>query len=142
VSSRMVTFTLDGRLYGVDVKAVQEVLRGQPQTRIPLAPQSVSGLINLRGQVLSAIELRARLDLPDREADREPMLVVINVDGEPIALLVDTIGAVIDVDDAQFELPPDTLAGPARELIRGAYKLEDRLLLALDVDRAIAAVAA
>jgi purine-binding chemotaxis protein CheW len=139
VSTRLVTFSLDGRLYGVDVNAVQEVLRGQPQTRIPLAPQSVAGLINLRGQVLSAIELRAQLGLPDREDGHEPMLVVVRVAGEPIALLVDSIGAVMDVDDAQFELPPDTLAGPSRELILGAYKLEDRLLLALDVDRAVAA---
>lgn len=139
MSTRLVTFSLDGRLYGVDVNAVQEVLRGQPQTRIPLAPQSVSGLINLRGQVLSAIELRAQLGLSDRDSEHEPMLVVVRVSGEPIALLVDSIGAVIDVDDEQFELPPDTLSGPSRDLVLGAYKLEDRLLLALDVDRAVAA---
>ncbi|WP_028642702.1 chemotaxis protein CheW [Nocardioides sp. URHA0020] len=139
MSTRLVTFTLDGRLYGVDVNAVQEVLRGQPQTRIPLAPESVSGLINLRGQVLSALELRARLGLPDRDADREPMLVVVRVAGETIALLVDSIGAVMDVDDDQFELPPDTLSGPAREFLHGAYKLDSQLLLALDVDRAVAA---
>ena len=139
MSIRLVTFTLDGRLYGVDVNAVQEVLRGQPQTRIPLSPESVAGLINLRGQVLSAVELRAKLGLADRAEGEEPMLVVINVDGESIALLVDSIGAVMDVDDAQFELPPDTLAGPSRELIVGAYKLDDGLLLALDVDRAVAA---
>lgn len=138
MSTRLVTFTLDGRLYGVDVASVQEVLRGQPQTRIPLAPQSVSGLINLRGQVLGAVELRARLGLPDRAGDEEPMLVVVRVAGETIALLVDSIGSVVDVDDEQFELPPDTLSGPAREFLRGAYKLEDRLLLALDVDRAVA----
>jgi purine-binding chemotaxis protein CheW len=139
VSTRLVTFTLDGRLYGVDVDAVQEVLRGQPQTRIPLAPDSVSGLINLRGQVLSAIELRAQLGLPDRAEDHEHMLVVVRIGGEPIALLVDSIGAVIDVDDEQFEQPPDTLAGPSRDLLFGAYKLDDRLLLALDVERAVAA---
>jgi len=139
VSTRLVTFTLDGRLFGVEVNAVQEVLRGQPQTRIPLAPDSVSGLINLRGQVLSAVELRARLGLPDRAADHEPMLVVVRVAGETIALLVDSIGAVMDVDDDQFELPPDTLSGPSREFLHGAYKLDSQLLLALDVDRAVAA---
>jgi len=139
VSNRLVTFTLDGRLYGVDVASVQEVLRGQPQTRIPLAPESVSGLINLRGQVLSAVELRARLGLPDRAADQDAMLVVVRVAGETIALLVDSIGAVIDVDEEQFELPPDTLTGPSREFLHGAYKLEGQLLLALDIDRAVAA---
>jgi purine-binding chemotaxis protein CheW len=139
MSSRMVTFTLDGHLYGVDVAAVQEVLRGQARTRIPLAPRTVAGLINLRGQVLSAVDLRALLDLPSRADDSEPMLVVIRVGGEPIALLVDTIGAVVDVDDNQFEPPPDTLSGSSRELLLGAYKLDNQLLLALDVDRAVAA---
>lgn len=139
MSARLVTFTLDGRLYGVDVNAVQEVLRGQPQTRIPLAPETLSGLINLRGQVMSAVELRARLGLPDRQGDKEPMLVVVRVAGETIALLVDSIGAVMDVDDDQFELPPDTLAGAAREHLRGAYKLDGQLLLSLDVDSVVAA---
>lgn len=139
MSSRMVTFTLDGRLYGVEVDAVQEVLRGQTRTRIPLAPRTLAGLINLRGQVLSAVDLRAQLDLPARETDAEPMLVVIRVAGEPVALMVDTIGAVVDVDVDQFEPPPDTLSGASRELLLGAYKLEGELLLALDVSRAVAA---
>jgi len=139
VSTRMVTFTLDGRLYGVDVDAVQEVLRGQTRTRIPLAPGTLAGLINLRGQVLSAIDLRVQLELPVRDEETEPMLVVIRVAGEPVALLVDTIGSVVDVDADQFEPPPDTLSGSSRELLLGAYKLDNQLLLALDVDRAVAA---
>ena len=139
MSTRMVTFSLDGHLYGVDVDAVQEVLRGLPRTRIPLAPHTLAGLINLRGQVLCAIDLRAQLNLPPRDADDEPMLVVIRVAGEPVALLVDAIGSVVDVDTDQFEAPPDTLTGASRDMLLGAYKLEDRLLLALDVDRAAAA---
>ncbi|MEV7430675.1 MULTISPECIES: chemotaxis protein CheW [unclassified Nocardioides] len=139
MSTRLVTFTLDDRVYGVDVDAVQEVLRGQPRTRIPLAPTSVAGLINLRGQVLSAVDLREQLGLAAYSSDQEPMLVVIRVSGEPVALLVDSIGSVVDVEADQFEPPPDTLAGVARDLILGAYKLEDQLLLALDVDRAVAA---
>lgn len=139
MSTRLVTFTLDDRMYGVGVAAVQEVLRGLPRTRIPLAPQTLAGLINLRGQVLSAVDLREQLQLPARSTDDEPMLVVIRVAGEPVAFLVDSIGSVVDVEDDQFESPPDTLAGPSRELILGAYKLDDQLLLALDVDRAVAA---
>lgn len=139
MSTRLVTFTLDGHLYGVDVDAVQEVLRGQARTRIPLAPRTLAGLINLRGQVLSAIDLRAQLDLPARDADVEPMLVVIRVSGEPVALMVDSIGSVVDVETEQFEPPPDTLSGTSRDLLLGAYKLEEQLLLALDVDRAVAA---
>lgn len=139
MSTRLVTFTLDDRSYGVDVDSVQEVLRGLPRTRIPLAPRALAGLINLRGQVLTAIDLREQLELPPRDADLEPMLVVIRVAGEPVALLVDTIGAVVDVEADQFELPPETLTGPSRALVKGAYKLPDHLLLALDVDRAVAA---
>ena len=139
MSTRLVTFTLGGRWYGVDVSAVQEVLRGLPRTRIPLAPRALAGLINLRGQVLTAVDLRAQLGLPPREDGTEPMLVVIHVDGEPVALLVDSIGAVVDVEPEQFEPPPDTLVGPTRELILGAYKLTDHLLLSLDVDKAVAA---
>ncbi len=136
----LVTFTLHGRSYGVGVEAVQEVLRGQTRTRIPLAPTSLAGLINLRGQVLTAVDLREQLGLPPRPEDSpEPMLVVIRVTGEPIALLVDSIGAVVDVDADQFETPPDTLTGRARDLILGAYKLDGELLLALDVAAAVAA---
>jgi purine-binding chemotaxis protein CheW len=134
-----VTFTLERRSYGVDVAAVQEVLRGLPRTRIPLAPRTLAGLINLRGQVLTAIDLREQLGLPARAEDDEPMLVVIRIAGEPVALLVDSIGSVVDVEPDQFEPPPDTLTGPSRDLILGAYKLADQLLLALDVDRAVAA---
>lgn len=139
MSTRIVTFTLDGHLYGVDVGAVQEVLRGQARTRIPLAPRTVAGLINLRGQVLGAVDLRVLLGLPPRSDGAEPMLVVVRVGGESIALLVDTIGSVVDVDADQFEPPPDTLTGASREMLLGAYKLEDQLLLALDVNRAVAA---
>jgi purine-binding chemotaxis protein CheW len=138
-AQRLVTFTLDDRMYGVDVDSVQEVLRGLPATRIPLAPAALAGLINLRGQVLTAIDLRHQLELPPRPEGVEPMLVVLRMAGEPTALLVDSIGSVVDVNEDEFEPPPDTLSGPSRELIQGAYKLPDRLLLALDVDRAVAA---
>ena len=138
MSAQLATFTLDGHVYGVDVDRVQEVLRSQPRTRVPLAPPAVAGLVNLRGQVLTAIDLRERLGLPQRAADVEPMVVVIRVAGEPISLLVDSIGDVVDVDDDDFEPPPDTLLDSSRELVLGVYKLPDRLLLALDPDRAVA----
>jgi purine-binding chemotaxis protein CheW len=139
MSTQFVTFTLDDRTYGIGVGAVQEVLRGLPRTRIPLSPSALAGLINLRGQVLTAIDLREQLALPPRPAAQDPMMIVIRVAGEPVALLVDTIGSVVDVEADQFEPPPDSLNGPTRNLIHGVYKLADRLLLSLDVDRAIAA---
>ena len=138
MSTQLATFTLGDRLYGVGVDRVQEVLRTQARTRIPLAPPAIAGLVNLRGQVLTAIDLREQLGLPPRPEGEEPMVVVIRVGTEPVSLLVDSIGAVVDVDPDTFEQPPDTLAGAGRELILGAYKLPGRLLLALDVDRAVA----
>ena len=132
------TFTL-GELYlGVEVLRVQEVIRAQPITRVPLAHPVVRGLINLRGQIVTALDLRRRLDLPDRPTGPPPMNVVIDTDDGAVSLLVDEIGEVLVVAEEQFEGPPDTLKGEAREVIRGAYKLPDRLLLILNTDRVVA----
>jgi purine-binding chemotaxis protein CheW len=138
MSTQFATFWLGEGLYGIEVQRVREVLRQQDLTRVPLAPDTVAGLINLRGQVVTTIDLRRRLGLAGAD-DGQPMLVVVLVDGESIALLVDRIGGVVDVLDDQFEPPPDTLVGTVRELVRGAYKLDGRLLLGLDVDAAVAA---
>ena len=131
------TFTLDGQLFGVEVETVQEVLKPQPTTRVPLAKESVAGLINLRGQVVTALELRHRLGMPRRAADELPMNVVVRTDDGVVSLLVDQIGEVVDTDPRQFEAPPETVPAAARQLIRGAFKLDDALLLALDVHRAV-----
>ena len=136
-TSQLATFWLDGDLFGVEVEHVQEVLRSQSITRVPLAPPAVAGLINLRGQVVTAIELRERLGRPARPAGEEPVVIVVRLHGEAVSLLVDSIADVVDVDLRDFEAPPDTMDGTARELIRGAYKLSGQLLLALDVNRAV-----
>src|SRR4051794_12779286 len=116
---------------------VQEIVRPQEMTRVPLAPHVVRGLINLRGQIVTAIDLRRRLDLEDRPADQLPVNVVVRTDDGAVSLLVDEIGDVLQVADQLFERPPETLKGTARELIRGAYKLQDRLLLILDTEQAV-----
>jgi len=139
MAKQLATFIVDGTRYGIDVLRVQEVLRAHARTAVPLAPIGVTGLVNLRGQVVMTIDLRSRLELPPLAADAEPMMVVVEVDGEAISLLVDEIGDVFDVDDSQFETPPDTLPAALREVILGAYKLDQGLLLALDVDNATAA---
>ena len=135
--SQLSTFHVGKYLFGVDVSLVQEVVRLQLMTPVPLASPEIAGLINLRGEVLTAIDLRARLGLPPAETTREPVNVVVRVDDEPVSLLVDEIGDVIEVEEAAFERPPDTLAGEARGLIRGAYKLKGRLLLVLDAARTL-----
>jgi purine-binding chemotaxis protein CheW len=131
------TFYLDGLFFGVEVQKVQEVIRYQEMTHIPLASRFVQGLINLRGQIVTAIDLRRRLELDERPADKLPMNVVIRTDDGPVSLLVDEIGDVLEVDADSFERPPETLRGVARELIRGAYKFKDRLLLTLDTERTV-----
>ena len=136
-TSQLATFWLDGDLYGVEVEHVQEVLRSQGITRVPLAPPAVAGLINLRGQVVTAIELRERLGRPPRPEGTDAVVIVVRLHGEAVSLLVDSIADVVDVDVRDFEAPPDTLDGNVRELIRGAYKLSGQLLLALDVNRAV-----
>ncbi|MGQ0632968.1 MAG: chemotaxis protein CheW [Sporichthyaceae bacterium] len=134
-SRQLCTFGVADLYLGVDVMEVQEVIRYQEMTAVPLAPDVVRGLINLRGQIVTALDLRRMLDLPPREGEL-PMNVVIR-DGadEAVSLLVDTIGDVVDTDPDQFEPVPPTLTGPARELILGAYKLPHALLLVLDTQR-------
>jgi purine-binding chemotaxis protein CheW len=136
-SAQLATFWLDGDLFGVEVEHVQEVLRSQGITRVPLAPPAVAGLINLRGQVVTAIELRERLGRGPRPEGQEAVVIVVRLHGEAVSLLVDSIADVVDVNVRDFESPPDTLDGAGRELIRGAYKLDGQLLLALDVNRAV-----
>jgi purine-binding chemotaxis protein CheW len=137
---QLATFTLDSFLFGIDVGTVQEVLRFQPMTTVPLAPKMVGGLINLRGKIVAALDLRVRLGLPPRPADRAPMNMVLRAraDEGAISLLVDTIGEVVTVDDAVCEAPPDTMSDVARAVIDRVYKLPDGLLLALDWKTAVA----
>lgn len=137
-SNQYCTFFLDGLFFGVEVQQVQEVIRYQELTRVPLASHVISGLMNLRGQIVTAIDLRQRLSLPERTGDKLPMNVVIRIDDGAASLLVDEIGDVQDVDADAFEPVPDTLSGEARALIKGAYKLPERLLLILDTAKAVA----
>jgi purine-binding chemotaxis protein CheW len=131
------TFYLCDLYFGLEVLKVQEIIRYQRMTRVPLAHPVVRGLINLRGQIVTAIDLRRRLELPVRPDDELPVNVVIQTDDGAVSLLVDEIGDVLDVSDRDFERPPETLRGIARELIVGAYKLADKLLLVLDIERTV-----
>ncbi len=129
------TFFVAGQYFGLDALKVQEINHYQVLTRVPLAPPIVRGLINMRGQIIAAIDLRRRLDLPDRAAGQAPINVVVQTDDGLLSLLVDEVGDVIPVRENAFERPPDTLKDTARDLIRGAYKLKDRLLLLLDINK-------
>ena len=130
------TFYLDKLMFGVELQKVQEVLRNLELTGIPLAPDVVSGLMNLRGQIITAIDLRRRLELTNRPDSMLPMNVVVRSDDGAISLLVDEIGDVVEVDEEYFERPPETLQGKVREVILGVYKLDKQLMHVLDTEKA------
>ena len=138
---RFTTFYVDHMLFGVEVMKVQEVLRSQANTRVPLAPEVVSGLINLRGQIVTSIDMRRRLKLPLRPPEAIPMNIVVRSGDEAVNLLVDEIGDVLQVEAARFERKLHNIDPAVRDLIIGVYKLDDRLLLVLDTNKTVAVTA-
>jgi purine-binding chemotaxis protein CheW len=130
-SRQYATFVVDDLFFGVDVLRVQEVLRYQVMTAVPRSDGTIEGLINLRGQIVTALDMRRRLNLERRAEGVTPMNVVLQSDDGAVSLLVDDIGDVIAVDPEGFEPPPATLDSATRDLLEGVYKLEDRLLLVL-----------
>lgn len=134
-TNQFCTFFLGDLLLGVEVLKIQEVIRFQAMTKVPLAPPTVRGLINLRGQIVLAVDLRQRLELPPAAGEAEPMNIVVRDGESAVSLLVDDIGDVLELSAERFEPPPDTLTGVARELVRGVFQLKDRLLLVLDIQQ-------
>jgi purine-binding chemotaxis protein CheW len=134
---QLCTFYVGEGYFGIPVQEVQEVVRPQPITPVPLAPKVIRGLINLRGQILTAVDLRYPLGPGEPGDPAKLMNVVVRTGDSPISFLVDEIGEVLDVAEESFEAAPETLRGAMRELIGGAYKLEGRLLLALNTERTL-----
>jgi purine-binding chemotaxis protein CheW len=131
------TFLVGGALFGVDVREVQEVIRYQPMTKVPLAHPVVSGLINLRGQIVTAIDMRRRLGMPERAEDELPLNVVVRQEDGAVSLLVDEIDDVVEIDEGLLEPPPQNVTAYGREMIAGVHELADRLLLVLSTGRAV-----
>lgn len=129
------TFYVEKLFLGIEVQNVQEVLRIQETTRVPRAPAVVQGLINLRGQIVTAIDMRRRLGLPVRSSAEMPMNMVVRTEGGAVSLLVDEIGEVIEVRGDQFEPPPGSLSFDQLATLRGVYKLDDELMLLLDPEK-------
>jgi purine-binding chemotaxis protein CheW len=136
-SEQFCTFFLDGHFFGMPVQRVQEVIRYQEMTPVPLVPDVVRGLINLRGQIVTAVDLRRRLGMCERPAGQLPMNVVARTDDGPVSLLVDEIGDVLEVSQDSYERTPENMTAQQKEMVEGVYKLEKRLLLVLNVDRAL-----
>lgn len=126
------TFRVNDLLLGIEVIKVQEVIRYQDMTAVPLAPAVVEGLINLRGQIVIAIDTRRSLGIPPATSGNLPMNVVIQSEDGAVSLLVDDVGDVIDIPLNRYAPVPENMPLEQRELIEGVYHLDDGLLLVLD----------
>lgn len=134
LEQKFTTFFIGERLYGIDVMKVQEITKQMDITRVPLAPNYVYGLINLRGQIATAIGLRELLEIPG-EKPSETMNVVCEVGGLLLSLVVDRIGDVIEVKSDTFENSPDNLPKSVQRFMSGIYKLDKQLLSILELDK-------
>lgn len=143
MSHQYCTFLLDGHLFGVPVSSVQEVLKAQGVTPVPLAACEITGLMNLRGQIVTTMDLRTRLGLPARASEAPSVSVVVRTaDGGAVSLVVDEIGDVLEPTDESLEPAPDTVPAHVRDLLIGVCKLERRLMLLLDTELATEVTAA
>ncbi len=130
-----VSITIDGQMFGIPVLIVHDVLGPQRITRIPLAPAEVAGSLNLRGRIVTAIDVRLRLGLIRRPATIGGMSVVVEHSGEFYSLMVDGVGEVLTLSASEFERNPATLDPRWRDISLGIYRLQDQLLVILDVNR-------
>ena len=128
-----VTMSIGGQLFGIPVLKVQDVLGTQTITRVPLAPVEVAGSLNLRGRIVTAVDVRLRLGLPKRESDKAAMSVVVEHEGELYSLLVDSVGEVLSLESRDYQRNPPTLNPRLREFSDGIYRLNDSLLVVLSV---------
>jgi purine-binding chemotaxis protein CheW len=132
-TAQFTTFYVDGDLFGIEVMKVQEVAGSPVVFNVPLAPSFVSGLVNLRGQIATALGMREIFSRPAAAAEKQ-MSVVCKHEGSLISLIVDSIGDVVEIKASQFEPTPDTIPGDARKYVKGIYKMNDALLSVLDLD--------
>ena len=133
------TFLLDGHHLGIGVLEVQEVLRDQRLTPVPLAPHAVAGLINLRGQIVPELDMRRLLRLPPRPPQAVAFSVVVRTEHGAVSLQVDEIDDVLELDASSFEFTPPNVDAHLRSLLAGVHKLKDHLLLILDTPRTVSA---
>lgn len=136
------TFRVGGLLVGVDIERVQEVLHDPHLTPVPLAEESVLGLLNLRGQVVTAIDARRRLGLEERGLEEEAAHVIVRGQAEAVSLVVDIEDEVVEVDAQSVDEVPESLSSAVRDLLSGIHQLDTGLLLVLDVDRTLSVTAA
>ena len=132
-----VTVTIGDHMFGLPIFRVQDVFVPVGLTRVPLAPPEVAGILNLRGRVVTAIDMRSRLDFGEREPGTPVMAIGIELKGESYGLLVDTVGEVMQLHNSACEAKPANLDGGLARVAAGIYRLEGQLMIVLDVDRVL-----
>ena len=132
---QLVSFKIANEEFGIDILNVQEINRMVPITRVPNSPVFVEGIINLRGRVLPVIDLRAKLGLPKKEYDKDTRIVVVNIEGKTVGFLVDAVSEVLRIPKSITEAPPEIITGINSEYITAVGKLDDRLLILLDLNK-------
>ncbi len=131
---QFVTFTIGGQLCGIPVLQVRDVLAPQEITAIPLAPPEVAGSLNLRGRIVTSVDLRVRLGLPRSDVGQDRMSIVVEHHGEPYSLIIDSVGEVLELSSEKLERTPATLDASWRSFSNGIYRLDDGLLRVLDIN--------
>ncbi len=139
---QLVSFTIGSEEFGVDILKVQEINRTVEITRVPQAPHYVEGVINLRGKVIPIIDLRKRFGLELKEHDKNTRIVVVDIDGNVMGMIVDSVSEVLRLPANTIEPPPELATGINAEYIKGVAKLEDRLLIFLDLSKVVESVRA
>ncbi|MCB1414276.1 MAG: chemotaxis protein CheW [Xanthobacteraceae bacterium] len=132
-----VTAMIGDQLFGLPIARVQDVFMPERLTRVPLAPDEVAGVLNLRGRIVTAIDMRARLGLPKAETDKPPMAVGVDLRGESYGLLIDSIGEVMKLPDDGREDNPVNLDPRMARMASGVHRLDGQLMVVLDVDRVL-----
>ena len=132
-----VTATIGGQLFGLPIARVQDVFMPERLTKVPLASSDVAGVLNLRGRIVTAIDMRARLGLPKDDEDRPPMAVGVDMRGESYGLLIDNIGEVLKLPDDSREVNPVNLDPRMAKMAGGVHRLDGQLMVVLDVDRVL-----
>ncbi len=132
---QLVSFLIENEEFGVDILNVQEIIRPVDITRVPNAPAFVEGVINLRGRIVPVVDLRKRFNLPRRERDKNSRIIVVELGDKIVGFMVDAVREVLRVDASVIEPPPELAIGIDAHYITGVAKLDDRLLILLDLER-------
>ena len=126
---------VNDQMFGLPVLQVQDVLANQKVTKVPLAPSEVDGALNLRGRIVTAINVRRKLNLPATENEKKPMSVVVEHNNELYSLVVDAVGDVFPLHDEDFQNTPPTMESSWRSISNGIFRMDDKLLIILDISK-------